>query len=167
MVYIIPVEDMPEHERVAKIKEAVNYAYDAGKRLIKAPALVDRPAKPADFGISGEEFTFNVSSGENTIVNRTLDDDEVIVIYAIGNISESPQVERITFGTGSEVFADIFIGDLYSKMVPEGYLSKPIIYSPKSKMVIKAYAKGSNTAEKLYFKAIVVEKEGKNITKPK
>ena len=172
MPVYFPISYLKEEERKRIIEEAVRIGYSIGKQYIKAPELVDRPAKPADFGLSGNSFTWSGTTDSNgvlTIVDETLDDDEVIVIYGLASKSTSPTINAITFETGSEKIADFFFEDMYVQDVPEIIFDKPIVYSPKSRMVIKitSTSTSASISEELILKAVVIEKAGKNISKPK
>jgi len=164
-IIYIPVEHMSEEERYRKILDAYSKAKGLAQ-YIKAPEVVIRPGKPGDFGLTGNQFVFSVSAGTNTIVDRTLDDDEAIVIYGFGNKTTSPQVVELKFKSGAETIADLHFENIYSQIRYEAFIIPPIIYSPKSRMIIEAIALGSSS-EELYFKSFVVEKAGKNVVLPR
>lgn len=166
-----PIAYLDEKERKRVVDDAVRVGYEVGAKYIKAPKLVDRPANPKDFNLEGNTFTWTVttdSNGKAVIVDRVLDDDEVIVIYGLANKSTSPTINRITFASGSETVADIFFEDMYVHDVPEIVFDKPIVYTPKSRMVITIWSTktGTSITEALVPKAVVVEKEGKTISRP-
>ena len=172
MPYYYPVDYLPDEEKKKIVDDAVRVAYSVGRQFIKAPELVDRPLQPADVGLSTVDFKFTGTTDANgklTIVDKTLDDDEVIVIYGLANKSTSPTIMRITFETGSEKIADFQFDDMYVQDTPEILFDKPIVYSPKSRMVINIYSTSTSASitEELILKGIVVEKAGKNISKPK
>lgn len=172
MVLALPIEFLERGELKRVVFEAREVAYSVGKKYIKAPELIDRPANPKDFGLNANTFEFGFTpdtEGKATIVDRVLDDDEVIAIYGLANLSTNPTITRIVFETGSERLADIDFEQVYAHNVPEVVLDKPIVYSPKSRMRIVIYSTataGEKTAEKLVLNAVVVEKAGKNVSKP-
>ena len=163
MGIIIPVAKVSQAEYVEKLKSLKAEALKLGKQLIDAKELVIRPLRPRDLGVSADEWTFNVSSGENTLVNKELDDKTLVLIYGIYNLSTDPQVNEVKFGTAAKTVEDVYIEEMYMYDNPEVMLDEPVVFQPGSSPLIKGVAKGANTAEKLGFKGFVVEPAGRRI----
>jgi len=159
----IPVSMIDKKDFVARLQSITSKALDIGKTVIDAKELVVRPLSPRDLGLTVDEWRFNVSAGENTIVSRLLDDKTLVVIYGIYNLTASPVVTEVMFGTQAKVVEDVFIEDMYLYEYKVTLLSEPVVYQPGSTVLIKAVAKGANTAEKLGFLGFVVEPSGRKI----
>ena len=163
MGIVIPVALIPREEYVRRVYAIRSEALQLGKRLIDAKELVVRPLRPRDLGLNSDEWVFSVSAGENTIVNVTLDDKTLVVIYGVYNMSTDPQVNEIIFGTPARTVDDLYIEDMYMYDNPEALIDEIIAYQPGSTVLIKAVAKASNTTEKLGFKGFVIEPAGRRI----
>ena len=159
----IPVAKLSPEEFVKKVDAIKAQALELGKRLIDAKELVVRPLRPRDLGLSTDEWTFNVSAGENTLVNTSLDDKTLVVIFGIYNLSTDPQVNEVIFGTTAKTVEDVYIEDMYMYDNPEAMLDEPVVFQPGSSPLIKGIAKGANSAEKLGFRGFVVEPAGRRI----
>ena len=159
-----PTEFVPKEELASKIEQWKAAALAKAKELIKAEKLVIRDLSWEDLGVSGNEWKFDLTSaGENTIVNKELDDKTLILIYAVGDKSDSPVVTKVTFGTPAHTVQIIELESAYVTDYPEKVIDNPPVFTPGQKMVIKAIATGSATGEKIYFRGFVVEPKGKNI----
>jgi len=163
MGIVIPVFKIDNIEYVKKVTAIKNEALRLGKTLIDAKELVVRPLRPRDLGLTTDEWTFSVATGENTVINTSLDDKTLVVIYGIYNLSTTPQVTELIFGTTAKTVEDVYIEDMYMYDNKEVILEEPVVFQPGSSPLIKAVAKGANTAEKLGFKGFVVEPSGRRI----
>jgi len=163
MGLVIPLGMLDKREYVSRLLKAKDDAFKLAKTLIDATDLVIRPLKPSDLGVSGNEWTFNVSSGNNSIVTEELDNKTLIVIFGIYNLSTNPQVNEVKFGTPARTTEDVYIEDMYMYDNPGVIIEKPVTFQPGSTIEITAVAKGSNTAEKLGFVGFVIEPAGRTI----
>lgn len=166
MVLPIPIDYLKEEERIKKVNEAEDLAHSTLVKQI-GPDVITRTANPSDFGLTGNTFEWSLSgTGEDTLVDKVLDDDVAIAIYGFTSLATNPTITRIIFKSGAETIADINIEDVYAHDTPEVLLDVPIAYSPKSRMVIIAKnTAGTATTEKLVIKAVVAEKAGKTVAK--
>lgn len=160
---VTPVGKMPDTEFVKRLAAIKASALKEAARLIDAKELVIRPLRPKDLGLATDEWTFNVSAGENTLVNTQLDDKTFIVIAGIYNLSTDPQVTELKFGTAAKTVEDVYIEDMYLYDTPATMLDEIVAFQPGSTALIKAVAKGANANEKLGFIGFVVEPAGRNI----
>lgn len=167
MVLPLPIDYLERDERRQLVKVAADTARNTLAKNIAGP-IITRSANPGDFGLSGNTFEFTLGgTGTDTLVDRTLDDDEAIAIYGFTDLSTSPTITRIVIKSGAETIADLNIEDIYGHDVPEVLLDKPIVFSPKMRMVIECYNTATtSTTEKLVIKAVVAEKAGKTVAKP-
>ena len=168
MGLVIPVAKISQEEYVRKVEDIEREAMKAASEnfLRDAGDLVARPLRPKDLGLATDEWTFNVAAGKNAdIVNTSLDDKTMIVIYGIFNLSTNPQVNEVVFKTGAENIEDVYFEDMYLYDVPAVFLEEPVIYRPGSTVKMDFIAKGANTAEKIGFLGIVIEPAGRNIGK--
>jgi len=169
MVLPLPMDYFEREERRQLVKVAADTAKNTLAKNIAGP-IITRSANPGDFGLSGNTFEFTLGgTGQDTLVDRTLDDDEAIAIYGFADLSTNPQITRIVIKSGAETIADLNIEDIYAHDTPEVLLDKPIVFSPKMRMVIECYntnTGGTSTTEKLVIKAVVAEKAGKTVAKP-
>lgn len=167
MGILIPLAKISQEEYVKRVNAIKAEALKLGRKLIDATELVVRQLGPRDLGLSTDEWTFNVAAGENTIVNTKLDNQTLVVIFEIFNLSTNPQVNEAKFGTVAKTIEDVYFENIYMYDTPAGLLDEPVVFQPGSQVVIKAVAKASNTAEKLGFVGFVVEPAGKNIASNK
>ena len=168
MGIVIPVAKMPSEEYVRFVRAVKGSALAKAreKYLRNVKELVIRTLRPRDLGLNADEWTFSVSAGTNAdIINTTLDDKTMVVIYGIYNLSTNPQVNEVIFKTGSETIEDVYIEDMYMYDIPAVLLDKLLLYTPGSIVKIDFVAKGSNTAEKLGFLGFVIEPAGKRISR--
>ena len=167
MVLPVPVDYLREEERYRKMKAAEEIAKTTLAKEISGP-VITRTANPADFGLSGNTFEWSLGgTGSDTLVDKVLDDDVAYAIYGFTNLSTDPKITRIIIKSGAETVADINFEDIYGHDTPEILLDKPIVFSPKSRMIIEAVnTASSSTTEKLVIKAVVAEKAGKTVAKP-
>lgn len=166
MVLPIPIDYLERGDRLRKLKAAESLAEKELSKRIEQ--VITRTAKPSDFELTGNTFKFSLGgTGHDTLVDKILDDDETIAIYGFVNLSTNPTITRIVIKNGAETLADINLEDMYAHDVPEVLLDKPIVFTPKSRMVIEAYNTATAaTDETFIIKAIVAEKAGKTVTKP-
>jgi len=167
MVLPLPLDYLKEEERLRKVKAAEEIAKTTLAKEISGP-IITRTANPSDFNLTGNTFEFSLGgTGKDTLVDKTLDNDTAIAIYGFTNLSTSPTITRLVIKSGAETIADINFEDVYGHDTPEILLDKPIVFSPKSRMIIEAInTAGSSTTEKLVIKAVVAEKAGKTVAKP-
>lgn len=167
MVLPLPIDYFERDERRQIVKVAEDTARETLAKNIAGP-IITRTANPGDFGLSGNTFEFTLGgTGHDTLVDQTLDDDTAIAIYGFADLSTNPQITRIVIKSGAETIADLNIEDIYAHDTPEVLLNKPIVFSPKMRMVIECYNTASaSTTEKLVIKAVVAEKAGKTVAKP-
>ncbi len=167
MVLPLPVDYLKEEERLRKVKAAEEVAKSTLAKEISGP-IITRTANPSDFGLSGNTFEWNLGgTGSDTLVDKTLDDDEAFAIYGFTSLASNPTITRIIVKSGAETIADINFEDIYAHDTPEILLDKPIVFSPKSRMIIEVKNTASAaTTEKLVIKAVVAEKAGKTVAKP-
>lgn len=158
-----PLSIIPKEQLVRLYNTYVSAARQAAHGLIDARELVVRPLKPKDLGLASDEWTFNVNAGENTIINTQLDDKTLVLIVGFFNLSTNPQVVELIFGTPAKTIEDVYFEDIYMYSEPAALLDEPISYQPGGTAIIKAVAKGANTAEKLGFIGFVVEPAGRTI----
>ena len=163
MGLIYPISKYNDRDFVALINTLRESAYNRARGKIGVTNIVDRNLRPSDLGLTTNEWTFNVAAGENEIVNHTLDDKTLILIYGIYNLSTDPQVTEVKFGTPANTIEDVYIEDMYMYDYPGVILATPVVFEPGKTILIKAVAKGANTAEKLGFLGIVIEPAGRNI----
>jgi len=163
MGIVIPITKIDNVEFVKRVSAVKGEALRLGKQLIDAKELVVRPLRPADLGLTTNEWTFGVSAGENTVVNTRLDDKTLIVIYGIYNLSASPVTTEVIFGTTAKTVEDVYIEDMYLYDYKATLLDEPVVFQPGSSPLIKAIAKGANTAEKLGLLGFVIEPAGRRI----
>jgi len=163
MGIVVPVTKIDNVEFVKKVLAIKEEALRLGRTLIDAKELVVRPLRPADLGLTTNEWTFNVSAGENTIINTRLDDKTLVVIYGIYNLSTTPVTTELIFGTTAKTVEDVYIEDMYLYDTKATLLDEPVVFQPGSSPLVKTVAKGANTAEKLGFLGFVVEPAGRRI----
>lgn len=160
-----PVAHVPKEELSEFIEKVRKLAYEKGSELIKAEELVVRDLLWTDLGLTGNEWSVNIgSTGEVKVIEHTLDDKTLIVIYAVGDAETSPNVTQVVFGTGAGDKARVILEDAYVTDIPEKILDSPVVITPAQKLVVKVVAKGTNATEKLYFKGFVVEPRGRTIS---
>jgi len=140
MGIVLPVSKISDDEYVKRVAAIKAQALELGKRLIDAKELVVRPLRPRDLGIEKDEWTFNVSAGENTIISTKLDDKTLVVIYGIYNLSSEPKVTEVIFGTTAKTVEDVYIEDMYVYDIKEVMLDEPVVFQPGSSPLIKAVA---------------------------
>jgi len=164
----IPLAKISQDEFVKRIDSLKAQALDLArtKYLRDVKDVVVRPLRPKDLGLTTDEWTFNVAAGKNAdIVNVTLDDKTMVVIYGIYNLSVNPQVNEIVFKTGAENIEDVYFEEMYMFDQPAVLLDEAITYQPGSTIKMDFVAKGANTAEKIGFLGFVIEPAGRNIGK--
>jgi hypothetical protein len=163
MGIVIPVSMIDKKDFVSRVQSIASKALDIGKTVIDAKELVIRPLSPRDLGLDVDEWKFSVSAGENTIINKQLDDKTLVVIYGVYNLSASPVTTELKFGTQAKIVEDIYIEDMYAYDYKVALLSEPVVYQPGSTVKISAVAKAASTDEKLGFLGFVVEPSGRKI----
>jgi len=166
MGFTIPVAMMDKKDFTALMKTLADQALQLGSKTIPVKELVIRTLTPRDLGLTTDEWSFTVNAGENTIVNTKLDDKTLIVIYGIFNLSSSPVITRVKFGTNAVTKEDVNIEDMYLYDYKATMLAEPIVFQPGSQVVVKAVAMSTTTAgtkERLGFIGFVVEQAGRNI----
>ena len=163
MGLVYPISKFNDRDYVSLIKSLKDTAYARARGKIAVTNIIDRTLRPSDLGLTTNEWTFNVAAGENDIINHTLDDKTLILIYGIFNLSTDPQVTEVKFGTPANTIEDVYIEDMYMYDYPAVILDSPIVFEPGKTIQIKAIAKAANTAEKLGFLGIVIEPAGRNI----
>ena len=164
---VIPLAKISPEEYVQRVASIRSQALAKARQkyLSDKTKLVVRTLKPSDLGLSGNEWTFNLSSGVNADkVSKSLNDKTMIVIFGIYNLSTDPQVTEVKFKTGSATVEDAYIEDMYLYDQPGVLLDEPVVYPPSSKINIDVVTKGANTAEKLGFLGLVIEPSGETIT---
>jgi len=163
MGIILPAKMIDPKDYVAKLQSLAAKALEVGKSVIDVKEIVIRPLRPADLGLTANEWTFNVSAGENVVINKTLDDKTLVMIVGIYNLSSTPATTEVIFGTQAKTVEDVYIEDMYLYDIKEAILDEAVVYQPGSTVLIKAVAKAANTAEKLGFLGFVVEPAGRRI----
>jgi len=170
MAVLLPLAKVPDAEFVKIVRQIKAKAMQAARQLIDAKDLITRPLRPRDLGLTTDEWTFNVAStglNEN-MVNKELDNKTMVVIYGIYNLSTSPVVNEVKFGTPASIIEDLYLEDMYMYDIPAVILDPEdgvITYEPGSTVKIDFVSKGTNSAEKLGFLGIVIEPANRRMTK--
>ena len=116
---------------------------------------------PSDLGLTNDEWkhTYSNAYTYESLVNKTLDDDVFVAIYAIYNRSGTPVTTKVRFWRGSIPIKEFYLEDMYVEDVPKKYID-PEVWSEGEVIKIEGYAT-SATEDRVGFAGIKAVSKGK------
>ncbi len=137
--YIIPIEDLTLQERVERRKAVDNNLLTAAKKLgirdNDEDFLIRDTLPNTDVGLAATRAWLVAGAGvagtELQYFSTAIAVDTVVMFWGVSyeTVPQDISVVRFTLGAASTETRGIYqIEELFSRLVPEGYLSDPIYY---------------------------------------
>jgi hypothetical protein len=166
MPMAFPIELVREEfpVRARKLIDELMSPGGAAVKLINAKDLVDRILKPSDVGLTTVNWTFTLSSTEEFIIDKELDDKTMVILFGVFNLDTNKIIKELEIGTGAGPVENVQLEFMEAFDTNALIFEKPIIYSPKSRIRIKAKATAAGT-QRLGFIGVVIEPVGRTIYK--
>lgn len=158
MGILIPTQKIPYEEYVRKMESFVETAMKIARERGITGELAYRFLRPSDLGLT--DWSFSLSAGKNSdVVNVTLKDDFLVLIYGIQVQNSDPVTREIVLRTPNETMDDWPIGHLLGYDIVEGIADEPIAYGPGSTIQIDVNAVAAGT-DRIVLLGIVVGPKG-------
>ena len=170
--YTLASDELKDEEKKMLREKAIEALMKAITSKGKNPAdYVIRDILPKDdLGMADNKWeeTLNSAGAWNNIINKTLGDDEFIVIFGVGNNNKGNEVVtalRIYRG-GTPIYL-VELEKLYVKQEPVGYFTNPIVFSESDTLKVDLYVPSGVTTpatDRVFLLALKAEPKERTIT---
>ena len=169
--YTLASDELRDEEKKMLREKAIEALMNAIRSKGKNPAdYVIRDILPKDdLGMADNKWeeTLNNAGDWNNIINKTLGDDEFIVIYGVGNNNDNPVVTALRIYRGGTPIYLVELEKLYVKQEPVGYFTNPIIFAESDTLKVDLYLPSGVTTpanERVFLLALKAEPKERTIT---
>lgn len=101
--------------------------------------------RPRHVGLSTDYWQFTVTSSWSDWINKTLSDNNYIVVEGIFNLTPDPQTTEIFPSANGKDLPIINIEQLYTLDIARAWFGKPFAVKPNGNLTIQAIGRATNT----------------------